>query len=160
MFTQLRAPRYKNWRIYLHLAKESGEFNWNRLYDEFPPHECDIILSKTAHYSKKLDKNQWWLILHWAGLEWVTYIIAFSLEKDKIKWEWIWVVDNWIHTNFVGLKVKGYSRTHVPVIDMFYICANKLWSHIFMFTCLALYCCHLKEIPQIVEVGLEVKSFL
>lgn len=160
MFTQLRAPRYKNWRIYLHLAKESGGFNWNRLYDEFPPHECDIILSKTAHYSKKLDKNQWWLILHWAGLEWVTYIIAFSLEKDKIKWEWIWVVDNWIHTNFVGLKVKGYSRTHVPVIDMFYICANKLWSHIFMFTCLALYCCHLKEIPQIVEVGLEVKSFL
>ena len=144
VFTQLRAPRYKNWRIYLHLAKESGGFNWNRLYDEFPPHECDIILSKTAHSSKKLDKNQWWLILHWAGLEWVTYIIAFSLEKDKIKWEWIWVVDNWIHTNFVSLKVKGYSRTHVPVIDMFYICANKLWSHIFMFTCLALYCCHLK----------------
>lgn len=133
----------------------------NRLCDEFPPHERDIILSKTSHYSKKLDKNQWWPILRWGGLEWVTYIIAFSWEKDKIKWEWVWVVE----IRFIPILWAWRFRGTVELLFLSWIFFLFVQiNYVLIVSCLLV--CPLllsfksKEILKIVEGGLEIEFLI
>lgn len=134
---QLRAPRPWAKNIFASCKeKVEGSTETDSVMSSLTP-ECDIILSLKMLITQEIRLES---VLADYGLGRVGMSDihdCFSLERIKIKWEWIWLVDNWIHTRILwASRFRGtVELLFLSLIFFIFVQVNYV-LHSFMFTCL------------------------